>query len=100
MFHSSRWEKNRNFFDFFSYGVEIRFSNFRLGKFAKVEANLGQKETLDVIHRVSTSDNSTPSGENKSALRPTVGAIRTQNDTSDEIDRVSTSDNSTPFGAN
>ena len=24
------WEKNRNFFDFLSHGVEIRFSDFRL----------------------------------------------------------------------
>ena len=32
----SYWEKNRNFFDFLSHGVEIPFSNFRLRKFAKV----------------------------------------------------------------
>ena len=58
------WEKNRNFFDFLSHGEEIRFSNFCLRKFDKVEAYLGQNETLDEIDRVSTSDNSTPSGAN------------------------------------
>ena len=58
------WEKNRNFFDFLSHGVEIRFSNFRLGHFVQVEAILSQNETPDEINRVSTSDNSTPSGEN------------------------------------
>ena len=55
---SPYWEKNRNFFDFLSHGVEIRFSNFRLGQFAKVLAIPSQNGTSDEI------DNSTPSGDN------------------------------------
>ena len=58
------WEKNRNFFDFLSHGVEIRFPNFHLRNFGEVSAILSQNETSDEIDRVSTSDNSTPSGEN------------------------------------
>ena len=57
-------EKNRNFFDFLSHGVEIRFSNFRSRHFGEVSAILSQNETSDEIDRVSTSDNSTPSGAN------------------------------------
>ena len=58
------WEKNRNFFDFLRHGEEIRFSNFRLSHFGKLEAIWGQNETPDEIDRVSTSDNSTLSGAN------------------------------------
>ena len=58
------WEKNRNFFDFLRHGEEIWFSNFRLRHFGKVAAIWGQNGTLDEIDKVSTSDNSTPSGEN------------------------------------
>ena len=43
------WEKNRNFFDFLSHGVEIRFSNFRLRHFEKVEAIPSQFGTSDEI---------------------------------------------------
>ena len=32
------WEKNQNFFDYLIHGVGIRFSNFRLRHFGKVEA--------------------------------------------------------------
>ena len=56
--------KYRNFFDFFSSGVEIGFSNFPLGNFGKVEAIPLQNDTSNEIDRVSTSDNSTPSGGN------------------------------------
>ena len=55
------WEKNRNFFDFWRHGDEIRFSNYRLRHFGKVEAIWGQNGTLDEIDRVGISDNSTPS---------------------------------------
>ena len=56
------WEKNRNFFDFLSHGVEIWFSNFRLRHFEKVESFLGLHGTSDGIDRGNISDNSTPSG--------------------------------------
>ena len=66
-------KKNRNFFDFLSHGVEIRFSNFHLGHFGKVEAVPSQNGTLDEIDNSTPSgDNSTPSGATYSALGPTV----------------------------
>ena len=61
-FFNINWEKNRNFFDFLSHGVEIGFFNFLLGHFEEVAAIPSQNDTLDEIDRVSTSDNSTPSG--------------------------------------
>ena len=63
-FSYKNWENNRNFFDFLRHGEETRFSNFRLGQFWEVEAKSGWNDTPDKIDRVSTSDNSTPSGAN------------------------------------
>ena len=49
-----------------SYEFFKQFFIFGKNEFqdGKVEAILGQNETLDEIDRVSTSDNSTPSGAN------------------------------------
>ena len=52
------WEKNRNFFDFLSHGVEIKFSNFGFSQFVEVESFLSSNETLDEIDSQGTMENS------------------------------------------